>query len=91
MFVCFVSHFILFCYLDKQYVDRVTDLFFSLSLNVLVYAHVNVGVFTRTSFFLSCLLDSADGAPVDAWPYFPGFKVGQNLSLHSYYLTIGRR
>jgi hypothetical protein len=63
----------------------------SLSLNVQVYAHVSVGIFTRTSFFLSRLLDSADGAPVDAWPYFPGFKVGQNLSPYSYYLTIGRR
>jgi hypothetical protein len=65
-----------------------------LSLNVLVYAHVSVGVFTRTSFFSSCLLpvgfcgwSTCGCLAVD----FPGFKVGQNLSPHSYYLTIGRR
>jgi hypothetical protein len=34
---------------------------------------------------------SMDGAPVDAWLHFPGLKVGQNVSPHSYYLTIGRR
>jgi hypothetical protein len=55
-----------------------------LSFNVLVYTHVSVGVFTRTPFFLSCLdpgefnFSSADGATVDAWPYFPGLKVGHN-------------
>jgi len=46
-----------------------------------VYAHVNVGVFTRTSNSLSPPggfdLFSANGALVDAWPYFPGLKVGQ--------------
>ncbi len=45
-----------------------------------MYAHVNVGVFT-SPFIPSRLVDSTfqrmDGAPVDAWPYFPGVKVGK--------------
>jgi hypothetical protein len=65
-------------------VGRVTDLFFPLSLNVVVYAHVNVGVFTRTPFlpypvcWCNSTLQRMDGATVDAWLYFPGIKVGQN-------------
>jgi hypothetical protein len=53
---------------------------FLLCLNVLVYTHVSVGVFTRTPFFpiQSGGFNSSEvGATVDAWPYLPGFKVGQ--------------
>jgi hypothetical protein len=45
-----------------------------------VYTHVSVGVFTRTPFFpiQSGGFNSSEvGATVDAWPYLPGFKVGQ--------------
>jgi hypothetical protein len=47
-----------------------------------VYAHVNVGVFTRIPFFLFRLVwdltfQRMDGATVDAWLDYPG-KVGQN-------------
>jgi hypothetical protein len=54
-----------------------------LSLNVLVYAHVNVGVFTRTPFlpyavWCNSTLQRMDRATVDAWLYFPGIKVGTN-------------
>ena len=54
------------------------------SLNVLVYAHVNVGVFTRTPFlpypvWCHLTLQRMDGATdVDAWLYFPGKQVGPN-------------
>jgi hypothetical protein len=42
---------------------------------------VSVEVFTRTSFSVIELI-SADGAlAVDAWLYFPGFKVG-NIFLY---------
>jgi hypothetical protein len=57
---------------------------FPLSSNVLVYAHVNVGVFTRIPFFLFRLVRAdltfqrMDGATVDAWLDYPGIKVGQN-------------
>jgi hypothetical protein len=58
---------------------------FPLSLNVLVYAHVNVGVFTRTPFLPYpvwwCNLNSS----ADGWSNcgclavdFPGIKVGRN-------------
>jgi hypothetical protein len=42
-----------------------------------------VGVFTRTHFFLSHLVElfSEDEAHVDAWLYFPGFKVGHLYSI----------
>jgi hypothetical protein len=60
----------------------------SLSLNVLVYAHVNVGVFTRTPFYLSLLMDSTFlGEFLDAWLYFPSLKVG-NTYLYSSFWTI---
>jgi hypothetical protein len=60
----------------------------SLSLNVLVYAHVNVGVFTRTPFSCSAWwIQLFDGALVDAWLYFPGLKVG-NIHLFSFFLKI---
>jgi hypothetical protein len=42
-----------------------------------VYTHVSVGVFTGTPFFPirpGGFNFSADGAPVDAWPFFPGSK-----------------
>jgi hypothetical protein len=56
---------------------RITSLFFPFSLNVLVYTHVSVGVFTRTPF-LPYPADgfdfSTDGAQVDAWLYFLGLK-----------------
>jgi hypothetical protein len=49
--------------------------------SVLVYAHVNMGVFTSLRFFfLSSLVSSnysAAGVLVDARLYFPGTKVGQ--------------
>ncbi len=57
---------------------------FPLSFNVLVYAHVNVGVFTRTPFipypvWCNRTLQQMDGATdVDAWLYFLVIKVGQN-------------
>jgi hypothetical protein len=55
-----------------------------------VYTHVSVGVFTRTPFFLILLgvfNFSADGALVDAWPDFPGLKVGKvNIFVLSDYL-----
>jgi hypothetical protein len=37
---------------------RITSLFFPFSLNVLVYTHVSVGVFTRTPFYPILLMDS---------------------------------
>ncbi len=61
-------------------VGRVTDLFYPLSLNVVVYAHLNVGVFTRTPFlpypvcWCNLTLQRMDGATVDAWLYFPGIN-----------------
>jgi hypothetical protein len=57
--------------------------FFPPSFNVLVYTHVNVCVFTRTPFILSCLacstssLQSSDGSLGNAWCYFPSYKVGK--------------
>jgi hypothetical protein len=56
---------------------------FPLSSNVIVYAHVHVGVFTRIPFFLFRLVrdltfQRMDGATVDAWLDYPGIKVGQN-------------
>jgi hypothetical protein len=58
---------------------------YPLSLNVLVYTHVSVGVFMRAPFFLSCLVDSTVEtmrrmlhSAVDAWLYFPGLKVGKS-------------
>ncbi len=65
------------------------------SLNALVYAHVNVGVFTRTPFTLSRLvystLQRVDGATVDVWLYIPGIKVGQNWSLFFLFDNFWRR
>ncbi len=71
-------------------VNQVTDLFFPPSLNVLVYAHVNVGVFTRTPFlpypvWCHLTLQRMYGATKDAWLYFPGLKVGQNWSLFFFF------
>jgi hypothetical protein len=59
------------------------SLFSPFSLNVFVYAHVNVSVFTRTPFlpypfWCNSNLQRMDGATVDAWLYFPGIMVGQN-------------
>ncbi len=50
-----------------------------LSLNVLVYAHASVGVFTSTPFFPpgGFNFSSDGGALLDAWLYFPGIKVGK--------------
>jgi hypothetical protein len=85
----FFVTYIFYFYLDKKHPiaskcngmhcqSSYGSLFFHLSVNVIVYAHVNVGVFTRTSFFLSLLAYSTilrmDGATVDAWLYFPGLK-----------------
>jgi hypothetical protein len=86
-------------YLDKKHpialaciANRVTDLYFPLSLNVFVYAHVNVGVFTRTPFlpypvWCHLSLQRMDGATdVDAWLYFPGLKVRiENWSLFFFF------
>jgi hypothetical protein len=67
---------------------RITvDLFFPFLeiLSVLVYAHVNVGVFTSLRlFFLSCLVSSnysADGALAECLAVFPRHKGRTNLSL----------
>ncbi len=74
---------------DPTDASRVSFLFFPFLLNVLVYAHVNVGVFTRTIFFLSRLVDdSADGAPADAWLHFPGLKVGNNYLYSSFFAHL---
>ncbi len=61
------------------------------SSNVLVYTHVSVGVFTRTSLsrpggfnFFSGWMEHLW---MDAWPYFPGLKVGQ-IHLYSSFLTV---
>jgi hypothetical protein len=49
-----------------------------------------VGVFKRTSFFIPIppggFNFSTDGALVDAWPYFPGLKVG-HINLYSSFRT----
>jgi hypothetical protein len=39
----------------------------TLSLNVLVYTHVSVGVFTRAPFFLSCLDPGEFNFSADGW------------------------
>jgi hypothetical protein len=58
-----------------------------------VYIHVSVGVFTSLrSFFLSRLVPGefnfpVDGALLDAWPDFPGIKVGK-IYLYTSLLTI---
>jgi hypothetical protein len=57
-----------------------------------VYAHVNVGVFTRTTFlpypvWCHVTLQRMDGAIV--WLYFPGIKVGQNCSLFFLFDYLG--
>jgi hypothetical protein len=51
------------------------------------YTHVSVGVFTRTPFFLvdSTFLRIQYLHPPDAWPYFPGLKVG-NIYLRLFFL-----
>ncbi len=66
--------------------------FFPLSLNVLVYAHASVGVFTRTPFFLSLLVDSLE----HLWMpdrIFPKLKGRKNVLLYflSSFSTIGWR
>jgi hypothetical protein len=53
---------------------------FPISLNVLVYAHVNVFVFTRNPCFpILSVVDSTlqwmEHLWLDAWPYFLGIKV----------------
>ncbi len=48
-----------------------------------MYTHVSVGVFTEDSLFpipAGGFNFSTDGATVDAWPYFPGLKVGKMFS-----------
>jgi hypothetical protein len=62
----FVTNFLFIFYLDKQHPDwrnyrcwpSYVPLDSSPFFNVQVYTHVSVGVFTRTSFFLSRLVDS---------------------------------
>jgi hypothetical protein len=62
----FVTNFFIFhldiqhpVWLEKLLMSvRITYLFFPFLKKVLVYTHASVGVFTRTPFFLSCLLDA---------------------------------
>jgi hypothetical protein len=64
-----------------------------LSLNVLVYAHASVGVFTRTpllpypTWWSQLFSGWMEHLWMDAWLYFPGFKVGQ-IYVYSSFLTI---
>jgi hypothetical protein len=76
------------CYLDKHHPTQSEQLLMLVELQI---SSSHMGVFTRTLFFpiLPIGLNfSADGTLVDAWPYFPGLKVGKISILHSSFLTI---